>query len=367
MNTLRLLKNVDAPLFGAAVLVAAVGCLMVSSAAYQEARYAALPDRQVVWVGLGLLIGLSLMTVDYRVYARWWVPLYVLNVALLFLVLTLGLSVGGAKRWIALGAFRLQPSEFAKILTVVTLAAFLHARRQARWRGGVVVQSLVHLAVPLGLILCQPDLGTALVLVVAWLALLWVWGIPASEFVALVVAGGLLLTGAWRYGLIRDYQKERFSAFLAPDKDPAGAGYQIIQSQIAIGAGGLRGAGLYRGSQNRLAFIPTQTTDFIFTIAGEEFGFIGCVALLGLYLFIIWRGLRIALDTDNELGSLVAAGVVTILAFQVFVNVGMSVRLTPVTGLPLPFASYGGSSMITCFMGIGLLESISMRRRSVQF
>jgi len=231
----------------------------------------------------------------------------------------------------------------------------------------VVLRSAVHVAVPLVLIVAQPDLGTGLVLLATWLGMLWIWGISRRQLCGILLGGALLAAGAWHSGFIKEYQKARFTAFLDPQRDPDGAGYQIIQSQIAIGNGRLWGTGLYEGSQNQFGFIPTQTTDFIFTIAGEELGFAGGVGIVGLYLFIVWRALTIAIATEDPLGTLIAVGVVSFLAFQVFINIGMTVRLCPVSGLPLPFVSYGGSSMLTSFMGVGLLQSISIRRRAIQF
>jgi len=364
---LRLLKNVDWPLMVAVVLLSVLGSLMVSSASASEARYQGLAARQAIWICLGLGVAGALMWMDYQLAARLSRWLYGINLALLSLVLYKGHSIAGSQRWIELGWTQLQPSELAKVLIVITLADLLRRGQETHSPASVLFRAALHVGVPMLLVFAQPDLGTALVFVVLWLGMLWIWGLSRGYLVALAVTGGLLAAGAWHLGVVRDYQRTRLAAFLDPEHDPGGSGYQLLQSQIAIGAGGLWGAGLYRGTQNRLAFIPAQTTDFIFTIAGEELGFVGCMTILALYLFILWRGVAIAAATEDPLGALIATGVLCIFAFQAFINLGMTMRLCPVTGLPLPFVSYGGSSLLTSFMGVGLLQSVSMRRRAIQF
>ncbi|MCJ7751164.1 MAG: rod shape-determining protein RodA, partial [Armatimonadetes bacterium] len=284
------------------------------------------------------------------------------------------------------GSFRLQPSEFAKIAVILSLAAFLSRRMDAIGELRGVLPSLLVPAGPVLLVLVQPDFGTALVMIAIWFGAVYLAGAKARHLGAVFAAGLALFALMWnldrlpldRMGpkplavvvekvALKDYQKRRLTIFLNPQADPLGAGYHIIQSRVAIGAGKVFGRGLFRGTQSRLRFIPERHTDFIFSVVGEELGLVGASVMLFLYLFVFWRGLRIALRARDSLGSLLAAGAISMLIFHTVVNIGMSVNVMPITGLPLPFVSYGGSNLLASFIAFGLLQNVHMRRDRIIF
>jgi rod shape determining protein RodA len=361
----------DRVLLAAVVALVAVGALLVWSATQQRlvaagADPTAYLRRHLVNAALGAVLGTVVAVVDPR-SLRTWAPLsYVLALLGLLAVLTpLGSTVNGARSWLVLPAgFQLQPAELAKVAVVVGLALVLVERRPGETTAaheptsGDVVLALSLAALPVGLVLLQPDLGTALVLVVVVLAVLALAGARARWLVGLLAAGVLVTAAAVQLGVLDDYQVDRFAAFADPALDPRGVGYNTGQARIAVGAGGLTGAGLFEGTQTRGRFIPEQQTDFIFTVAGEELGFLGAALLLGLLGTVLWRGLRIAACADDLFGRVVAGGIVAWLAFQAFVNVGMTLGILPVTGLPLPFVSYGGSSMLACLAAVGILQNV---------
>jgi len=368
----RLLKNLDWLLLAAALALALYGLAMVYSASFTnraltggDALY--FVKRQAAFLAAGLLGAAVLAYVDYNSLARLHRLIYLAVIAGLMAVVLRGSSAGGAARWIGAGAMRFQPSEFAKLGLVITLAALLARRVGAVRRPATTAVALLHIALPAALIALQPDLGTALVLVALWFAMLFVAGARKLHLAAVAVAMLALFAGGWELGALRPYQKARLARFINPSADPLGTGYHIIQSKIAVGSGRVWGKGYLHGTQSHLHFIPAQHTDFIFTIVGEELGFAGAICLLALYLFVLWRALRIMDRADDALGMLLAAGVVTALAAQVFVNIGMTVNIMPITGLPLPFFSYGGSALVTNMMEAGLLLGIGMRRQRIRF
>ncbi|MCS6862130.1 MAG: rod shape-determining protein RodA, partial [Abditibacteriales bacterium] len=296
--------------------------------------------------------------------SRW---IYLVNVLMLVLVLLVGREVKGAQRWIFLGPIQLQPSEFAKVALILTLAAYLHKNYDRIRQPKTVLWGGLHIIVPWLLVFKQPDLGTSLTFIAIWFGMMFVAGARLWHLGAAMLCGVLLFIVAWKTDVIKPYQKERLTAFLSKEVAPDKEGYHITQAQIAIGAGGLSGQGLFHGSQNRLNFIPEDHTDFIFPVVAEEWGFIGAMLLLCLYLVVLWRGLTIMLTGESLYGVLIAGGIVALLAFHILVNVGMTLKLMPITGVPLPFFSYGGSHLLTFFMAIGILESVAMRRRGMTF
>jgi rod shape determining protein RodA len=275
-----------------------------------------------------------------------------------------GVRVNGAKSWINVGGgFTLQPSEFAKIAIVVGLAMILGEKRDGDPppRTNDILIALGLCAIPVGLIMLQPDLGTVLVIVFLLLVVLAVSGVPARWLAALLICGGILVAGAVHAGALSKYQVDRITAFTHPNEDTHATGWNTQQARIAIGSGGLFGKGLFKGPQTNGAFVPEQQTDFVFTVAGEEFGLVGAGGVILLFGVVLWRGLRIASRSDDAFGRLVAVGVVAWFTFQGFENIGMTLGIMPVTGLPLPFVSYGGSSMFANMMAIGLLENVHLR------
>ena len=364
----RLLRKCDWVLVAACLALVLFGLVAIYSASMSNDRLTggdpwAMVRRQAAWLAIGLAAFALVVYLDYEALARVAAPLYVLNLAALGAVLRLGSAGGGAARWLGAGAFRFQPSEFAKVILVVTLAAMLSHRDAARTR--TVALSFIHVAIPVALIFKQPDLGTALVLVAIWLAALFVAG--AGKWHLLTIVVGVVLAGvvAWHTPLLKPYQKARLTVFLNPAADPLGDGYHINQARIAVGSGQWTGKGLLKGTQSQLHFIPAQHTDFIFTVVGEELGFAGAGALLALYGLLLWRGIAAAERAKDRLGRVLAGGVVAMLGFQVFVNIGMTIGLMPITGLPLPFVSYGGSSLMAAMMGVGILANVSMRRQKI--
>jgi len=397
-------EDFDSRLLVTALILSLIGILLIYSAKHYSTFVAerGIYLKQMVWLFLSFCACAIVFFIPLRFYEAFSYVLYFMAVGTLLIILIFGSSKMGAARWFSSGGFNIQPSEFAKIATVFALSRYLAYSKRSiysfRWLG--VVVGIVLL--PTLLILKQPDLGTSLVFLAILISMLFWAGVPVfylflivSPFISLICAfhwaawapfflllvfllyrirlsflfsvSFLLLNLA--FGMITplvwnrlyDYQKDRIIVFLDPGKDPRGAGYQIIQSKIAIGSGALLGKGYLEGTQTKLAFLPHQHTDFVFSVLGEEFGFCGALVLLGLFSFLIIKGITIAHKTRNAFSSNVALGVTTILAFQILVNIGMAVGFLPVTGLPLPFVSYGGSSLLSSWILVGLLLAIHYR------
>jgi rod shape determining protein RodA len=362
-------RHLDTTVVLAALALAALGLAAIYSSTYAGLRAQGLPEaaimrRQLLNLGLGLAVMVAVMVVDYRRLQAWAGLVFGAVVAALGLVLTpLGSATNGAQSWFELGAWQVQPSEYAKVGTIVILAAILGARREAPGPRRLAA-ALAAVALVCGEILLQPDFGTFMVFVAILFGVLLVSGVQLRWLLVLVLVGVVGTVGMFKLNVLREYQKERLTAFIDPSADDGGRGftYNARQAVIAIGSGGVTGKGYLRGTQTNLQYVPEQKTDFVFTVIGEELGFAGSMALLALLALLLWRGLRIAAVARDPFGSLLAAGVVTMLAFQAFVNIGMTVGIMPITGIPLPFVSYGGSSLVATFAAVGLLESIHMRR-----
>jgi rod shape determining protein RodA len=317
--------------------------------------------KQIAFLMLGMIAMIVAATFDYRLVKVYAPIAYGVVVLSLLLVLTpLGDETAGAQRWITLFGFQFQPAELAKLAVVAALAAYLSELHQVRlddvWRAALIAGG------PIALIFLQPDIGTMMVFAAVLICSLVVAG-ARSRHIAILV--GVAIFGAiiaFNLGIVKDYQIDRLRSFLDPAADPLRAGYNLQQAQIAIGAGGLFGRGYLNGTQTNLDFVPEQHTDFVFTVVGEELGFVGGIGLLGLYAVVLWRGFRTALMSRDSFGTLLAMGIVAMIAFQVFVNVGMTMGIMPVTGIPLPLVSYGGTSMIVNWLAVGLLLNVHMRR-----
>jgi rod shape determining protein RodA len=321
--------------------------------------------RQVLYACVGLGVMALLVGLDYRVLASMSGLLYAIGVGALLIVLVLGRLHYGAQRWIDLGFFQLQPSEPAKLLVVITLARYLASHRERIHRFQTVLVSLGIVGLPFGLTLVEPDLGTALVFLALWFGMIYAAGARWFHLGGLGIAGLAVLPVAWR--VLPAYQRERVMIFLDPYSRPLDEGYNIIQAQISVGSGGWFGRGFLSGTQSQLHFLRVQYADFIFSVLAEELGFVGAMALFLLFAILLLRGLRTAYVASEPFGRLLAIGVVTMLMFQLFVNVGMNVSLVPVAGIPLPFISFGGSSLITFMAAVGMLQSITMRHRKFEF
>ncbi len=312
--------------------------------------------RQLVWVLAGIGICFVVASIDYHVLAEHIPLIYVGALCLLGGVLLFGNSVAGSRSWFGIGGFGLQPSELAKLVVVVALARFLSEIQKKYLTLPQILGAVAICGVPVLLVAAQPDLGTALTFVPILAFGLFVRGVRPATLISCVLIVILLLPVTWV--ALKDYQKDRILTFLQPESDPLGSGYQVIQSKIAIGAGGLWGTGLFEGSQNRLGFLPTRHTDFIFSVVAEEMGFVGVLVTLALLLAFVLRTLSLTFMPGDTLGLFVVLGVGGMFVFHMLVNVGMVIGFMPITGIPLPFMSYGGSSVLTAFIGLGLVVSV---------
>jgi rod shape determining protein RodA len=359
----RLIQNFEWPLLAMALGLAAMGIVNLISAA--PGAYAGVPDavsRQLTWLGLGVVGLLVAVAPDYRRLDRFAIPIYALCVALLLAVPFLAPVIKGSQRWISLGPAHLQPSELAKLGLVVVLARVLQRRASSPELGLRQLGTPLVLVAPLVvLVLRQPDLGTALLLALVAGSYLPLSRVRFTTLLFLGAAGLAAAGSAWLWYL-HDYQKERILTFLNPERDPLGTAYHAIQSQIAVGSGGLFGKGYLRGPQSQLDFLPEQQTDFVFSVLAEEWGFLGAGLVLLLYLAMLLRGLMIARASKDVFGAYLAVGVVAMLFWPAAINVAMVLGLAPVVGVALPLLSYGGSALITTLLGIGLLMNVSMRR-----
>src|SRR6476659_5783077 len=321
--------------------------------------------KQLVNIGIGLVLLVIVMATDHR-WVRIVAPLvYLASIVGLALVLTMGSTINGSRSWLELGGMSIQPSEFAKLAVVIGMALLLAERVEGRPHGrvgsGEVLGMLAIAGLPAALIMLQPDLGTMLVLSATVFGVLAISGAPRRWLALLGIGGVTVAAAAVAAGFLKQYQVDRFMAFTNPDLDPRGAGYNTEQARIAVGNGGLFGQGLFHGSQTRAGFVPEQHTDFVFTVAGEELGLVGAAVLIGLLALVIWRALSIAQHTDDRFGRVAAAGIACWFGFQAFQNIGMCLGIMPVTGVPLPFVSYGGSSMFAGMLAIGLLQNVHLR------
>ena len=368
---LDMIKRMDWVLFGAMVLLAVGSVFFIYSASYSlsgpvTVRHAKLPiyQMQMVWFGVGLLVYLAAALVDYRLICQWATVWYTIALGLLVLVLVAGVKVYGARRWLGFGSFGIQPAEIAKLATLVTISYYLfHRTLESRQQLSTVWIALLVTGVPLVLIMLEPDLGSALVLLPICFGLLFVAGMRVKHMLLVIGLGLFLAPLAWLH--MKDYQKDRLTVFLHPSKDPSGVGWNLNQSLISVGSGGWSGKGYLQGTQNLLGYLPSTVApnDFLFSVIAEEKGFIGSLGVVGLYAVILFSGLRIAANARDRLGMLLATGVVVMLFFHVFINVGMTIGLMPVTGLPLPLLSAGGSFVLASMTALGLLQNVWIHRR----
>jgi rod shape determining protein RodA len=349
------------------VILSGLGLVMIYSASAPRLEALGISptrelEQQAAFVLIGFMAFGVVSLIDLRI-VRWWVPIaYLASVLTLIMVLSpLGTVVKGAQRWIQVGQIRFQPSEIAKLAVILGLAALLSAAaRPMKWDR--VVRAVALVALPSVLIFLQPDLGTMLTFGFIAAVMIFVAGATWRQMAALIVAGVVATVGVFQAGVIQTYQITRLTAFLDETSDVLGAQYNQFQSQIAIGTGGLFGKGLFGGTQTNLRFVPEQSSDFIFTAVGEQLGFVGSLLVLVLFGIIIWRALVAAANARDRFGQLVAVGIAALVGIHVFVNIGMTIRLMPVTGLPLPFMSSGGTVFVAMSIALGLVHSVWMRR-----
>ena len=359
------LKRYDVILLGATSLLIALGLLVLYSSGIRSAQSASQLDtsRQVIYVLAGAVLFWLVTRLDYDVLRGYSKAIYIIMVVLLIIVEVFGATRLGATRWISLGFFQFQPSEFAKLALIIFLARFFADSYDHSDKIKYLVISILYLLPPLLLVLAQPDLGTALVLLVIWLAMALTSRIKKRYFVALLAI--LVISTPLLYPRLAPYQQQRVATFVSPTANPSTTGYNVNQAIIAVGSGGIFGQGLSSGSQSQGNFLPSQNTDFIFAVLSEKLGFFGGVVCIFLYSVLVVRAIWIARNSSDRFGTFLAIGIATMFGFHVVVNISMNIGLLPVTGIPLPFISAGGTSMIISLLSVAILESIYAKRRTL--
>ena len=359
--------NFDLRYVGLILAILGLGVLSIHSVTHdQQGGIAPYYLKQLIWIGLGAAAFLVMWAWDYHSLARLAYPAYALVLLMLCFVLFDGRASKGAQRWIALGPFSVQPSEFAKLVLILVLAHYYSKAPRVGWLQRVIMPGLLMLP-GLLLILKQPDLGSGLSFVAVYAAMLLMVGVRSQALGVMLLFSVMLFPFAWEgvWGSLHDYQRQRIMAFVDPDYDPGGKGYHALQSKIAIGSGELTGKGLFGGTQSQLKFLPEGHTDFVFAVFAEEWGFLGVLVLLVLFVALIWLSLEIASKAKDQLGALLAVGIVSMLCFCVVVNIGMTAGMFPIVGIPLPLVSYGGSATIMTMASLGLLLNVKRRRLSL--
>ncbi len=357
-------RDFDWALLAIVLSICAIGIINIYSAGHSyggAGEQSPFYIKQLLWILLGLIAMIVAFLVDYRFLARGAYAIFGITIALLVLVHLFGYTMHGSQRWISIGGLVIQPSELMKIAIILVLARYFEDHKSANpyKLRQLIIPALIVL-LPFVLILKQPDLGTALIVLLISASVIFFIGVNWKSF--LIACSGVLLSVPIVWHFLKDYQKERLIIFFNPERDPLGAGYHIIQSMIAIGSGGLLGKGFLSGSQTQLKFLPEQQTDFVFSVFAEEWGFIGGFILLILFMSLILWAFKIALHARDLLGTIIAFGIASLLSWQVCINIGMVLGVLPVVGIPLPFLSYGGSAMVSLMAGIGLLMNINARR-----
>lgn len=355
------LRHIDWVFIGLVMALAGYGALLIYSATQASVGFSQL-RLQLAWILVCVIAMAAMASFDYLKLKTYSGVIYGVCVFLLIVVFFLGKTVLGAQRWIPIGPFNLQPSELSKLALIIMLAALLSKRKEGIANNRDIVVALGYAAVFVLLVFIQPDLGTALVFLAVTAGILYAAGINLWVLGGLAGATGLGAVLAVKLNILHQYQVDRLLVFLNPQSDPSGAGYNIAQAKIAVGSGQFFGRGLFLGSQTRLNFIPHGHTDFIFAVLGEQLGFLGALVLIVLFGLLLWRIVKIALNSRDMFGTLLCAGVIASMLFQAFVNIGMNLGIMPVTGIPLPLISYGGSSLLTTMMGLGLVLNVAMHR-----
>ncbi len=359
----RLLQNFDWVLLLLLIMISMISLLNLYSATYtiRDTGGAQIFAKQIYWFVAGFTLLLLMTTFDYHLLEQMAYPIYILSLSLLVLVLFAGKVFSGSQRWLSLGGISFQPSEFSKIAMVVILSKFFAGQGEyTEYRLRDLWRPFILILIPFILVVRQPDLGTALMLVIISFSIILFMKIRLKSLIILLTASILSVPFVWF--CLEDYQKRRIFTFLQPDTDPLGAGYHIIQSKITVGSGMLWGKGFLKGTQTRLHFLPEQHSDFVFSVLAEEWGFAGSLVLLMLYTVLILWCLNIARNSKDMFGTILSVGVISIVFWQLVINVSMAIGLMPVVGIPLVLFSSGGSSIISTMLGMGLLMNISMRR-----
>jgi len=356
----RTLSLVDINFIGTALLIMAIGCVLIYSATYFTDPSLDLLRKQMLWAAIGVALMIAFMSIDYHVFFDIAPFLYAIGNLLLLYLLVWGKVTANVKSWIHIGTFQFQPSEFMKIFTALMLARYFDNHSSAYLN----LRSFLHIGliigIPVGLIIVEPDFGTAATFFPLIAVAMFFGGIRWKVWVAAILIVAIALPIGWV--LLKPYQKDRIVTFLNPDRDPLGKGYQVTQAKIAIGSGGIHGKGFRQGTQAKYGYLPAKQTDFIFSVLGEEWGFIGVVIVLGLYLFLIIQALTFAKNARDRGGAFLVICLISFFIFHVLINVSMQIGVLPTTGIPLPLISYGGSSTMMFLIAIGLMANIDMRR-----
>ena len=367
-NKLKLLKQLDWKLIVTLFLIFTYGIVILSSATHvnQTGNYSRLIKQTLAFV-LGIIMVVGILFLDYNMIGKYYKELYIASVVLLVVVLIpgIGKNRGGAMSTLSFGPLDLQTAELVKLTFILSYAKIVELKKERLNTAKDVIRLLMYAAPIVGLLIAQPDLGTAIVFCCIIAGIIFTAGIDYKILRRVIIVGIIALPLV--YLSIDEYQQKRILGFLHPEDTTISGNYQVMQSNIAIGSGGLTGKGLFKGTQNQEDFLPIQDSDFIFAVVGEELGVVGMVALIGLYTYFLYRMLVIAAESKDEYGSLVAVGVTSMFAYQIIQNIGMTVSLIPVTGVTLPFISYGGSSVLTSMANLGLILNVSMRRKKINF
>ena len=356
-------RKMDGLLVLATVFLACFGVLELIGMAHNNAAFALYRNKQILFSLLGVALMFAVSFIDYRFFKNnsyAIILLYAFALVSLGILLALGSAVRGATSWFRLGEFAFGPVELAQIAVIMLLAKYFSARHIEVHRVFHVMVSFAYVAAPLALVLLQPDLGSAIIIFSVWFCILFFSGMSKKHVAMLLILGVLASGFAWT-SMLKPYQKDRILSFLNVERDPQGSGYNVIQSMIAIGDGGAFGKGLGYGSQVQLGFLPESHTDFMFASIAEEFGFAGVALIFFLLCLLFWRITRIALKAENNFAKLFCVGMIVLLFVHVTINMGMNLGVMPVTGIPFPFLSYGGSSLLSLFAGIGIVQSIAIR------
>lgn len=361
-RSIRLVKHLDFSLFFAVLCVCFLGLLVIYSTTHMEVMDMGsffFTKRQLIFIITGFLLSLFIAVIDYHDIEKITTPVYFLAIVALVYVIFFGRTTGGSRRWIEVAGFDFQPAEFAKIALICFLADFLSRKKDKLSYPFYFSLPFLFTGLLVLLVFRQPDLGSSMIFLAILLCLVFIAGLRWKHILVMFLISLASFPILWSF--LKDYQRNRLILFINPNLDPLGAGYNVIQSKVAIGSGGLFGQGLFSGIQSQLKFLPAQHTDFVFSVVGEEMGFFGGVLLLTLFIFILWKGIKIAQEAPDLFGTFLATGVIAFMFFHILINIGMAMGLIPATGLPLPFISYGGTFMISNFIGIGLLQSIHLR------
>ncbi|SCG82963.1 Rod shape-determining protein rodA [Proteiniborus sp. DW1] len=357
-------KRFDFTLFFTVIVLCIYGLVVLSSATAGEGSMGYLKTQGIAFI-LGLVSIMIIIFIDYDTFSKFYMPIYVISNILLVAVLVMGDKAKGAQSWLILGPVRFQPSEFVKIGIIISLAKFIEKNHEKLNQFFTLIKILIFAFIPVGLILMQPDFGTAIVFVFFIFVMLFVAGLDWKYILYATIAGIVSLPILWFS--LDPYQKNRIFDFLDPTRDAMGSGYQVIQSEIAIGSGKVFGMGLYNGNYTQFGFLPEKHTDFIFSVIGEELGLIGGLLLIVLYFLLLFRLIKIARNSKDICGSVMVVGIAAMMLFHILENIGMTMRLMPVTGIPLPFISYGGTFMLSNMICIGLALSVGMKREGLSF